>query len=83
MICPTIGSLQLAPARGRRILYLPLLGRVRMPSTRRAICLLVDFLYPFTTLVAIVSTANNFILNAVAEVCVCGTSPLLSNRSCA
>ena len=83
MIGLTIGSLPLAATHGRRSLYLPLLGRVRMPSTRRAICLLVGFLYPFTILVAIVSTANHFILDAVAGACVCGTSPLFSNPSCA
>ena len=73
----TIGSLPLAATHCSRNLYLPLLGRVRMPSTRRAICLLVGSLYPFTILVAIVSTANHFILDAVAGACICGTSTFL------
>ena len=76
MIGLTIGSLPLAATHGRRSLYLPLLSRVRMPSTRRAICLLVGFLYPLATLVTIFSAANHFILDAVAGACVCGASPL-------
>jgi hypothetical protein len=36
------------------------------------LCLLLGFLYPFSILVAIVSTANHFILDAVAGACVCG-----------
>ena len=38
---------------------------------RRAICVLLGFLYPFSILVAIVSTANHFILDAVAGALVC------------
>ena len=43
-----------------------------MPSWRRAACVTVGFLYPFTILVAIVATANHFILDAVAGAIVCG-----------
>ncbi|RQM08379.1 hypothetical protein DH86_00002625 [Scytalidium sp. 3C] len=45
---------------------------VALPSWRRAICLLVGILYPATILVAIIATANHFILDAVAGACICG-----------
>lgn len=45
---------------------------VRLPSWRRMICVVVGFLYPFAILVAIVATANHFILDAVAGAVVCG-----------
>ena len=45
--------------------------KIRLPSMRRAICVLLGFLYPFSILVAIVSTANHFILDAVAGALVC------------
>ena len=45
--------------------------RLRLPSWRRSLCLLLGFLYPFAILVAIVSTANHFILDAVAGAMVC------------
>lgn len=51
------------------------LGRnigLRLPSWRRLACLLLGFLYPFIILVAIVATANHFILDAVAGAVVCG-----------
>ena len=40
-------------------------------SWRRIACLAVGFAYPFTILVAIVATANHFILDAVAGAIVC------------
>ncbi|KAJ9245051.1 hypothetical protein DTO271D3_5377 [Paecilomyces variotii] len=45
--------------------------KVRLPSWRRLACLLIGFAYPFIILVAIVSTANHFILDAVAGAIVC------------
>ncbi|KZV85644.1 hypothetical protein EXIGLDRAFT_653919 [Exidia glandulosa HHB12029] len=73
MIGLTIMSLPLAPSQTRtRSLYLPLLPRVRLPSFRRMACIAAGFLYPFVILVAIVSTANHFVLDAVAGACVCG-----------
>lgn len=45
--------------------------RIRLPSWRRGLCIFLGFLYPFSILVAIVSTANHFILDAVAGAMVC------------
>ncbi len=45
---------------------------IPLPSWRRAACITIGFLYPFTILVAIVATANHFILDAVAGAVVCG-----------
>lgn len=42
-----------------------------MPSWRRLACLLVGFAYPLVILVAIVATANHFIVDAVAGALVC------------
>lgn len=40
-------------------------------SWSRIVCLAVGFAYPFTILVAIIATANHFILDAVAGALVC------------
>jgi hypothetical protein len=45
-----------------------------MPSWRRMTCLLVGFLYPAIILVAIIATANHFILDAAAGGIVCGVA---------
>ncbi|KAJ5193034.1 hypothetical protein N7449_009176 [Penicillium cf. viridicatum] len=45
--------------------------RLNLPSWRRLVCVTLGFLYPFTILVAIVATANHFILDAVAGALVC------------
>ncbi|KAJ5816933.1 hypothetical protein N7447_009166 [Penicillium robsamsonii] len=45
--------------------------RLELPSWRRLACVILGFLYPFTILVAIVATANHFILDAVAGAVVC------------
>lgn len=45
---------------------------LRLPSWRRLVCLVIGVLYPLTILVAIVATANHFILDAVAGAIVCG-----------
>ena len=43
-----------------------------MPSWRRLACLAVGFAYPLVILVAIIATANHFIVDAVAGALVCG-----------
>ncbi|KAF2276423.1 uncharacterized protein EI97DRAFT_39368 [Westerdykella ornata] len=53
--------------------------RLRMPSVRRLICLFVGIAYPATILIAIIATANHFILDAVAGAIVCGLA-WMSNR---
>ena len=44
---------------------------IRLPSFPRLLCLAVGFLYPLTILVAIVATANHYILDAVAGGLLC------------
>lgn len=41
---------------------------------RRLVCLVVGFLYPLVILVAIIATANHFILDAVAGAVVCAVA---------
>jgi hypothetical protein len=73
-------TVPLGPGHRRsRSIHLPFLNQIRLglapqlrlPSARRLACVLIGFLYPFAILVAIVSTANHFILDAVAEALVC------------
>jgi hypothetical protein len=45
--------------------------RIRLPSRRRLLCIILGFLYPLSILIAIISTANHFILDAVAGAAVC------------
>ena len=45
--------------------------QVKLPSTRRMAGIFIGFLYPFAILVAIVVTANHFVLDAVAGTIVC------------
>lgn len=71
---------------GLTIMTIPLSPRTRCPaarfrwaravgfplcSWRRLICVIAGFTYPFMILVAIVATANHFILDAVAGALVC------------
>ncbi|EER28593.1 hypothetical protein CPC735_038570 [Coccidioides posadasii C735 delta SOWgp] len=79
MIGLTIMTIPLAPQHRRSgALSFPLsdttyAGYKRcFPSWHRLACLIVGFAYPFTILVAIVATANHFILDAVAGAFVCG-----------
>ena len=44
---------------------------LRLPAPMRLACLLVGLAYPAVIFVAIVATANHFILDAVAGACVC------------
>jgi len=80
MVGLTIMSIPLAPEHRRsKLLQLPffnqshpdLAPKIKLPSPRRLVCVLAGFLHPFTLLVAIVSTANHFILDAVAGAVVC------------
>ncbi|RMZ79226.1 hypothetical protein DV737_g3476, partial [Chaetothyriales sp. CBS 132003] len=80
MIGVTIMTIPLAPKyRHSRSVPLPffnqsqpeLAPQVRLPSARRLACVVVGILYPFAILVAIISTANHFILDAVAGGLVC------------
>ncbi|KAK8219977.1 hypothetical protein M8818_000393 [Zalaria obscura] len=69
----TVATIPLAPhhERTRRVMVR---GRVclRLPSARRVACVLLGLLYPAIILVAIIATANHFILDAVAGAIVCG-----------
>ena len=81
MIGLTVATIPLAPQHRRsKSLILPLFNRahpslaprIRLPSRRRALCICVGLLYPFSILVAIVATANHFVLDAIAGAIVCG-----------
>lgn len=74
MIGLTIMTIPLPSQHRRTVLRSRLTRSVRLtiPSWRRLLCLALGFLYPFTILVAIVATANHFILDAVAGALVCG-----------
>lgn len=80
MIGLTIMTIPLAHERqGSRSVNLPffnnshpdLAPRIMLPSARRLACILLGFFYPFSILVAIVATANHFLLDAVAGAIVC------------
>lgn len=66
------------PHRRSRTISLPYLI-IRLPSPRRLLCIAVGVAYPLTILVAIVATANHFVLDAVAGAMVCGLA-WLGNR---
>lgn len=78
----TIAFLPLASDQRRTLTRI--LG-VRIPalSVRRVACLLIGFGYPTLILIAIVTTANHFVLDAVAGAMVCGIAwhaePLMLN----
>lgn len=54
-----------------------------LPSWRRVVCIILGISYPLMILIAIVATANHFILDAVAGAVVCGLgwwgNPMLLN----
>jgi hypothetical protein len=59
-------------ARGQSSLKIPYLTSwAKLPSWRRMVCVVVGITYPFLILVAILATANHFILDAVAGGLVC------------
>ncbi|GME43832.1 hypothetical protein GTA08_BOTSDO04135 [Neofusicoccum parvum] len=69
----TILTIPLAPHHRRsRTVRLSNSLRLRLPSPRRLLCVAVGVAYPLTILVAIVATANHFVLDAVAGAVVCG-----------
>jgi PAP2 superfamily protein len=57
---------------GRKVSLRGTTFHVRLPSTQRAICVTIGVLYPLVILIAIIATANHFILDAVAGAMVCG-----------
>ena len=66
-------TIPLAPQHRRsRSVPLTMSLRMRIPSSRRIICLLLGTAYPTIILIAIVATANHFVLDAVAGAMVCG-----------
>ncbi|KAJ5372092.1 hypothetical protein N7517_004098 [Penicillium concentricum] len=73
MIGLTVMTIPLLQRHRRTILRTRLTRalRLELPSWRRLVCVILGFLYPFTILVAIVATANHFILDAVAGAVVC------------
>lgn len=71
----TILTIPLPPAHRRSISV----GGIRIPSVRRLTLLTIGIAYPLTILLAIIATANHFILDAVAGACVCGLA-WFSNR---
>ncbi|GIJ90735.1 hypothetical protein Asppvi_009697 [Aspergillus pseudoviridinutans] len=74
MIGLTIMTIPLPPHQRRPAVRSRLFCRTlgfQLPSWSRLACLLVGFLYPFVILVAIIATANHFILDAVAGTVVC------------
>lgn len=69
----TIMTIPLAPQHRRsRVVHLSKSLRLRLPSSRRLLCLTLGIAYPTIILIAIVATANHFILDAVAGAIVCG-----------
>jgi len=69
----TIMTIPLAPQHRRsRTIHVSRSLRLRLPSPRRLVCLALGIAYPAIILVAIVATANHFILDAVAGAIVCG-----------
>ena len=48
--------------------------RLRIPSLRRLACLIIGISYPLIILIAIVATANHFVLDAVAGAIVCAVA---------
>lgn len=69
----TIMTIPLAPQHRRsQTVHLSRSLRLRFPSPRRLLCLGLGIAYPTIILIAIVATANHFILDAVAGAIVCG-----------
>jgi hypothetical protein len=69
----TIMSIPLSPKHQRSRTVPVTMGlRMRLPSPRRVLCVVLGTAYPAIILVAIIATANHFILDAVAGAMVCG-----------
>lgn len=69
----TILSVPLPPRQSRSLRISNSL-RLRVPGLGRAACVAVGVAYPTAILVAIVATANHFVLDAVAGAVVCGVA---------
>lgn len=76
----TVMTIPLAPSHRRsRSVQLPLFNqshpelapRIRLPSARRMACVGLGMAYPLTILIAIIATANHFVLDAIAGAVVC------------
>jgi len=83
LIGTTIATIPLNPAHPSTTSFiLPCFNRshptlapkITLPSWRRLACVFVGILYPSIILVAIIATANHFILDAVAGSMVCGVA---------
>lgn len=81
MIGITITTIPLPSQPHRSRTFLPhflnfshpsLASKVHRSSWQRIVCIVLGITYPFTILVAIVATANHFILDAVAGAIICG-----------
>ncbi|PVI05327.1 hypothetical protein DM02DRAFT_715688 [Periconia macrospinosa] len=75
----TIMTIPLAPQhRKSGVIAIPFCKtrsfRMRTPSPRRMACLVIGAAYPMIILVAIIATANHFVLDAVAGALVCVTA---------
>ncbi|CAI6299869.1 unnamed protein product [Periconia digitata] len=75
----TIMSIPLAPQHSKSsVLAIPFCKtrswRMRVPSSRRMVCLALGAAYPTIILLAIIATANHFVLDAVAGAIVCATA---------
>ncbi|KAB8360810.1 hypothetical protein FH972_024544 [Carpinus fangiana] len=78
----TVGTIPLPRNSRRRLsLPMPLGGRLRFPPLMRLLCALLGFSYTLVILVAIVSTANHFILDAVAGAAVCAVGWYVSGEA--
>lgn len=71
----TVALVPLSPQHRRsRTVAVPLFGRIILPSPRRLLCIITGLSYPTIIFIAIVATANHFILDAVAGACVCAAA---------
>jgi hypothetical protein len=71
----TVMTIPLRPQHRRsRTIHISGSVRLRLPSPRRLVCLVLGVAYPVVILVAIVATANHFVLDAVAGATVCGVA---------
>lgn len=68
----TIVTIPLAPQQRRSTTVRIGCLALRLPSLKRMICITLGAVYPTIILLAIVATANHFILDAVAGAFVCG-----------
>lgn len=75
----TILSIPIIPQHRRsRTISLPCLT-IHLPSVRRLLAVTAGVTYPLIILIAIIATANHFVLDAVAGATVCGLA-WTSNR---